>query len=151
MRTPEINGIRVSYNDKFVLRLKNKEIKEKRKKLNEQKKIEKLANEKLNKLLKMKPKQYKAISKKEKEEIKYEFEHEKARREVYEEEIEKLEKMEALDYLSLLNDETKEKLIGLCLDKKLLEDFNEEGETLYDEDEMGDDLDEEMEIEEAND
>ena len=59
--------------------------------------------------------------------------------------------MEALDYLSLLNDETKEKLIGLCLDKKLLEDFNEEGETLYDEDEMGDDLDEEMEIEEAND
>ena len=29
MRTPEINGIRVSYNDKFVLRLKNKEIKEK--------------------------------------------------------------------------------------------------------------------------
>ena len=99
----------------------------------------------------MKPKQYKAISKKEKDEIKYEYEHENARREVYEEEIEKLEKMEALDYLSLLNDETKEKLIGLCLDKKLLEDFNEEGETLYDEDEMGDDLDEEMEIEEAND
>ena len=52
MRTPEINGIRVSYNDKFVLRLKNKEIKEKSKKLNEQKKIEKLANEKLNKVLK---------------------------------------------------------------------------------------------------
>ena len=59
--------------------------------------------------------------------------------------------MEALDYLSLLNDETKEKLIGLCLDKKLLGDFNEEGETLYEEDEMGDDIDEEMEIEEAND
>ena len=52
MRTPEINGKRVSYIDKFVLRLKNKAIKDKRKKLNEQKKIEKLANEKLNKVLK---------------------------------------------------------------------------------------------------
>ena len=39
--------------------------------------------------------------------------------------------MEALDYLSVLNDETKEKLIGLCLDKKLLDDFNEDEETLY--------------------
>ena len=36
--TTTINGIRVSYNDKFVLRLKNKEIKEKKRKLNEQKK-----------------------------------------------------------------------------------------------------------------
>ena len=30
MKPPAINGIRVSYNDKFVLRLKNKEIKEKK-------------------------------------------------------------------------------------------------------------------------
>ena len=72
----------------------------------------------------------------------------KARREIYEEEIEKLEEMEALDYLSVLNDEIKEKLIGLCLDRKLVEDFNEDGETLYDEDKIDDELDEEIEIEE---
>ena len=49
--------------------------------------------------------------------------------------------MEALDYLSVLNDEIKEKLIGLCLDKKLVEDFNEDGETLYDEDKMEEEID----------
>ena len=41
--------------------------------------------------------------------------------------------MEALDYLVVLNDDIKEKLIGLCLDRKLKDDFNEDGETLYDE------------------
>ena len=96
----------------------------------------------------MKPKEYKALSKKEKENIKFEYEHEKARREVYEQEIEELEKMEALDYLSVLNDETKEKLIGLCLNRKLLEDFNEDGETNYEEDKMEDEIDEKMEISE---
>ena len=146
MKSPIINGIRVSYNDKFVLRLKNKDIKERKKKLKEQKKIEKEAKEKLNKLLKLKPKDYKKLSNKEKEEIKYQYEYEKARREIYEEEIEKLEKMEALDYLAVLNDDIKEKLIGLCLDRKLIEDFNEDGETLYDED--NDEIEEEMEIEE---
>ena len=30
MKTPEINGIRVSYNDKFVLKLMNKDIREKK-------------------------------------------------------------------------------------------------------------------------
>ena len=54
--------------------------------------------------------------------------------------------MEALDYLAVLNDDIKEKLIGLCLDRKLIEDFNEDGETLYDED--NDEIEEEMEIEE---
>ena len=96
----------------------------------------------------MKPKEYKKLSKKEKENIKFEYEHEKARREVYEQEIEELEKMEALDYLSVLNDEVKEKLIGLCLDIKLVEDFNEDEETLYDEDNIDGETDEEMEIEE---
>ena len=96
----------------------------------------------MNKLLKLKPKDYKKLSNKEKEEIKYQYEYEKARREVYEEEIEKLEKIEALDYLSVLNDDIKEKLIGLCLDRKLIEDFNEDGETDNDE------IEEEMEIEE---
>ena len=54
--------------------------------------------------------------------------------------------MEALDYLAVLNDDIKEKLIGLYLDRKLIEDFNEDGETLYDED--NDEIEEEMEIEE---
>ena len=102
----------------------------------------------MDKLLKLKPKDYKKISKKEKEDTKYQYDYEKARREIYEEEIEKLEEMEALDYLSALNDEIKEKLIGLCLDRKLVEDFNEDGETLYDEDKIDDELDEEIEIEE---
>ena len=52
--------------------------------------------------------------------------------------------MEALDYLSVLNDEVKEKLIGLCLDRKLLEDFNEDEETLYYEDKIDGEIDEEM-------
>ena len=52
------------------------------------------------------------LSNKEKEEIKYQYEYEKAWREIYEEEIEKLEKMEALDYLAVLNVDIKEKLIG---------------------------------------
>ena len=34
----EINGVRVSYNDKFVMRLKKKDIKERKKQLNEPKK-----------------------------------------------------------------------------------------------------------------
>ena len=34
-----INGIRISYNDKFVMKLKNKEIREKKKKLKEQIKV----------------------------------------------------------------------------------------------------------------
>lgn len=33
----EINGVRVSYNDKFVMRLKKKDIKKRKKQLNEQK------------------------------------------------------------------------------------------------------------------
>ena len=37
--------------------------------------------------------------------------------------------MEALDYLAVLNDEMKEKLMGLWLNRKL-----EEGETLFDKD-----------------
>ena len=58
----------------------------------------------------MRPKDYKNISIKEKKEIKEKYEHEKAKKEVYEEEIKNLEKMVPLDYLSILNSETKEKL-----------------------------------------
>ena len=38
MKTQEINGIRVSYNDKFLLKLINKDIREKKGRLVEQKK-----------------------------------------------------------------------------------------------------------------
>ena len=58
--------------------------------------------------------------------------------------------MEVLDYLSVLNDEVKEKLIGLYLDRKLLEDFDEDEETLYDENKIDGETDEEMEIEEED-
>ena len=82
----------------------------------------------------MKPKEYRNISIKEKEEIKRQYEYEKTKKEFYEEEIKNLEKMFPLDYLSILNSETKEKLIGLCLNRKLIESFNEDGETMYEED-----------------
>ena len=55
------------------MKLKNKDIKDKTKKLVEQKKKEKVAKEKFNKLMKMKPKDYKNISDKEKGEIKFTY------------------------------------------------------------------------------
>ena len=146
IKKQEINGIRVSYNDKFVLKLKKKDIMEKRKKLMEQKQIEKQAKNRLDKLLKMKPRKNKQISVKEREDIKKDYEKEKARREVYEEEIVEIEKMVPLEYLSVLNTETKEKLIGFCLDRKLLDSFNEDEETMYQDDELG----EEISLEEDN-
>ena len=51
--------------------------------------------------------------------------------------------MAALDYLSILNTETKEKLIGLCLNKQLMEGFDEDKETMFEEEELEDE-DEEM-------
>ena len=97
----------------------------------------------------MKPNEYKNISTKEKEEIKRQYEYEKTKKEVYEEEIKNLEKMVPLDYLSILNSETKEKLIGLCLNRKLIESFNEDGETMYEEDEIEEDeeADDRLELE----
>ena len=41
--------------------------------------------------------------------------------------------MVSFEYLSILNSEIKEKLIGLCLDKKIMDGFNEDGETMYEE------------------
>ena len=96
----------------------------------------------MDKLLRLKPKEYKNISKKEKEELKNQYEYEKAKKEVYEEEIKKLEKMVPLDYLSILNSETKEKLMGLCMNRKLLESFDEDRETMYEEEaEKDEDID----------
>ena len=50
--------------------------------------------------------------------------------------------MVPLEYLSILDSETKEKLIGLCLDKKLLDSFNEDGETMYEEEEIEEEVEE---------
>ena len=54
--------------------------------------------------------------------------------------------MVPLDYLSVLNSETKEKLIGLCLDRKLLDTLDEDEDTMYQDDEIG----EEISLEENN-
>ena len=50
--------------------------------------------------------------------------HEKARKEMMEEELNKMEEMTALEYLEKLNNEKKEKLMGLCLDKNIFEKMN---------------------------
>ena len=50
--------------------------------------------------------------------------------------------MVPLDYLSVLNSELKEKLIGLCLDKKIMDGFNEDGETMYEEEEFEEEAEE---------
>ena len=43
-----------------------------------------------------------------------------------EEEIQNWENMSALDYLRILNEETKEKLIGLCMERGLFKSFDDE-------------------------
>ena len=53
--------------------------------------------------------------------------------------------MVPLEYLAILNSETKEKLIGLCLDKKIMESFDEDGETMLEEEE---EIEEEVEEDE---
>ena len=141
IKNPIIGGIRVSYNDKFILRLKKKEIKLKKDVLKTQRKTENEAKMKLDKLLKMKPNEYKNISNKEKNETQFQYYYEKAKTEVIEKKIKDLEGMCALDYLNLINEETKEKLIGLCLNRKLL---SLDGETEYEEGEESDESMDEM-------
>lgn len=82
--------------------------------------------------MKLSPKEYKNISDKDKKEIKFNYEHEKARRELMDEEIKKFSDMSQIEYLDLLNEDTKEKLIGLCLNRKILEAY--ENDSLLDED-----------------
>ena len=50
--------------------------------------------------------------------------------------------MVSLDYLSILNTKIKEKLIGLCLDKKIMDGFNEDKEMVYEEEEMEEEAEE---------
>ena len=54
--------MQISYNDKFLLKLKDKNLKEKNRKLNEQKLKENNAKSKLDSLLRLKPSVYKNIS-----------------------------------------------------------------------------------------
>jgi len=119
----KINGVRISYNDKFVLKLKNKDIRERNKKIKEQIKIENTWKAKWNKLMKLKPNEYKNIPDKTKKDIKFNLDHETARRELMQENLEEIQKKSIIEYLDVLNEKTKEKLIGLCLDKKILEAF----------------------------
>ena len=53
--------------------------------------------------------------------------------------------MVPLEYLAILNSETKEKLICLCLDKKIMDGFDEGGETMLEEEE---EIEEEVEEDE---
>ena len=61
-------------------KLLKKDIREKNRRLTDQKRIEKLATEKLDNLLRLRPKDYKNVSKKETEEIKNNYEYEKTKK-----------------------------------------------------------------------
>ena len=52
--------------------------------------------------------------------------------------------MTPVEYLETLNEETKEKLIGLCLEKKIMDSMDSYDETEYDENEDSDEEEEEM-------
>ena len=95
--------------------------------------------------MKMKPKEYKKVSNKEKSVIKFSYDYEKAKTGMIEKEIQELEKMYPLDYLTALNTETKEQLIGLCLNRNL---FDEETDWETEIDNKGDEEQEEEELEE---
>ena len=51
-----------------------------------------------------------------------------------------------LDYLSIFNSGTKEKLIGLFMNRKLIESFYEDRETMYEEEELDEEEAEEDEV-----
>ena len=130
------NGVRVSYNDKFVLKLKKRDIKEKQRKLKDEIQKEKQAKDNLDRLLRLKPKEYKNISKKEKDETKFVYMYQKSKRECLEKDIKKLKNMTAVEYLENLNPEIKEQLIGLCLSKNILEDDDDSDNYSDDTEEM---------------
>ena len=122
----KINGIRICYNDKLVLKLKNKDIKEKKRQLKEEIKKENNLKLEFERIMKLKPKDYKNIPDKEKNEKKFNYMHQKAVREVLEEKITEINDMTPLEYLNILNDEVKEKLIGLCLNKQIFDAFEKD-------------------------
>ena len=94
--------------------------------------------------MKLKPKEYKDIPDKKKNEIKFTYEHDKAMKEATEEKLKKLKEITPVEYLNILNEETKTKLIGLCLNKNILDSYEDDDLTRYDDDseESEEDLDE---------
>ena len=74
--------------------------------------------------MKLKPKEYKNVPTNKKYEIKFSYDYQKAKLEALEEKAKEIEKMIALQYLETLNDDIKEKLIGLCLDKNITESLS---------------------------
>ena len=103
------------------MRQKARDLKEKNRKIKEEKEIENEDKRKYDHLMKLKPKEYKDIPNREKYEIKFSYEYKKARREALEGKAKEKEKMTALQYLETLNEKKKKKLIGLCLDKNITE------------------------------
>ena len=102
--------------------------------------------------MKLKPKDYKNIPDKEKYELKFSYDLQVATRQALEENIVKINKMTPLEYLNILNDEMKKKLIGLCLNKKIYEAFENdsyEEETKEDGIRVVDETDEEEGSEES--
>ena len=93
--------------------------------------------------MKLKPKEYINIPNKEKYGIKFSYDYQKEWREALEEKVKEIEKMTAIQYLETLNDDIKEKLIGLCLDKNITESLSNDSTENYDDEE------EEVEEEEA--
>ena len=81
-----------------MLGLKAKDIRVKRKKLNRELVELNKAEKKLNNLKRLKPREYKAISEKEKNEIQFAYHYHNARRESMEKEIEKIENMSPFEY-----------------------------------------------------
>ena len=86
-----------------------------------------------------------------KKEKKFNYLHQKVAREVLEEKIKEINDMTPLEYLNIVNDEIKEKLIGLGLNKKIFDVFEQdsfeeetkEGNERSDEDEGGSEEEEE--------
>ena len=64
--------------------------------------------------------------------------HQKAAKEILEDKINEINNMTPLEYLNILNDEIKEKLIGLCLNKKNFEAF--ENDSYEEETKEGNDI-----------
>ena len=83
----------------------------------------------------LEPKDYKNIPDKEKYEIQFAYDYAKIQREMMEKNVKEIEEKTPLQYLETLNEEKKKKLIGLCLDKKIVESLDSYDETDYDEDE----------------
>ena len=99
----------------FLEKLKNKDTKNKKRKLKAQIKKENNSQNEIDTLIKLKPREYKNIQDKENKELNYNYDYAKERREYIKDKIKEIEKMDSFEYLNFLNEETKEKLIGLCL------------------------------------